>query len=188
MRITLLTLFVLLSTTAVATDAVYRWVDSKGVVHYGAQPPTKDALPANLPEIQTYSPRAGLKALPVVPAETSAKPAPASVKEMRILAPVQDEIFRDPQGAVSVAVAVLPALPAGAGVVFYLDGAAKNAKPSASTSTVFNGIERGEHTVTAAVVDAAGKELMRAPPVTFHSKPPIAAPPVIIHSKPPTAK
>lgn len=188
MRIALLTLFVLFSATAVATDAVYRWVDSKGVIHYGAQPPTKDALPANLPEIQTYSPRAGLKALPVQPLEASAKPAPASVKEVRILTPVQDEIFRDAQGAVGVAVAVLPALPAGAGVVFYLDGTAKNSKPSPATSTVFSGVERGEHSVSAAVVDATGKELMRAPPVTFYSKPPTAPPPAIVQSKPPTAK
>ena len=188
MRIALITLFVLFSTTAVAADAVYRWVDSKGVVHYGAQPPTKDALPANLPEIQTYSPRAGLKATPVAPVETSTKTVPASIKEVRILTPVKDEIFRDAQGAVGVAIAVLPALPAGAGVVFYLDGAAKNAKPSPSTSTVFSGVERGEHTVSAAVVDATGKELMRAPPVTFYSKPPIAPPPPVIQNRPPTGR
>lgn len=191
MRIALITLFALFSTTAVAADAVYRWVDSKGVVHYGAQPPTKDALPANLPEIQTYSHRASSKALPVAPvvsAETSAKPQPASVKEVRILTPVKDEIFRDPQGAVSVAVAVLPALPTGAGVVFYLDGAAKNLKPSAVTSMTFSGVERGEHNVSAAVVDATGKELMRAPPVTFYSKPPTVAPPANTQSRPPAAR
>lgn len=190
MRIALLTFSVLFSATVMATDSVYRWVDSKGVVHYGAQPPTKDALPANLPEIQTYSHRAGNKALPIAPVEASAKPelAAVSVKEVRILTPVQDEVFRDPQGAVGVAVAVLPALPAGAGVVFYLDGAAKNLKPSPTTSTVFNGVERGEHSVTAAVVDATGKELMRTLPVTFHNKPPVVTPPAIVQSKPPKTK
>ena len=175
MRMIIALASVLIATPILAGDPVYRWVDKAGVVHYGGQPPSKDAKPATLPEIQTYSGRAANKALPLSPLDTSVKPAAtAPIKEMRILSPVQDEIFRDLQAGVSVAVAVLPALPTGAGVVFYLDGAAKNAKPSPVTSMTFNGVERGEHTVTAAAVDATGKELMRAPPVTFHAKPPIA--------------
>lgn len=164
---------VLFSVAAPAADGIYRWVDKDGVTHYGAQPPTKDTKPAALPEIQTYSHRASTKTLPVATAEASAKPV-AAVKAVRVLAPVQDEIFRDPQAGINVSIAVLPALPDGAGVIFYLDGVAKNAKPSASSSTTFGSVDRGEHTVTAAVVDANGKELMRAQPVTFHSKPPTA--------------
>ncbi len=174
MRIALASVLVLFCAAASGGDPVYRWVDKNGVVHYGGQPPSKDAKPAALPEIQTYSHRASNKALPVPPLDSSSKPVAVAIKEMRILAPVQDEIFRDPQGVVSVAVAVLPALPVGAGMVFYLDGVPKNAKPSPSTSFTFNGVERGEHTVTAAAVDASGKELMRAAPVSFHSKPPTA--------------
>lgn len=170
MRIAFLLAAALTGLPAWAGDEVYRWVDKDGVVHYGAQPPNKDAKPAALPDIQTYSHRASNKALPVAPVDASAKPF-AGVKELRITAPVQDEIFRDPVAGIGVSVAVVPALPPGTGIVFYLDGAAKNARPSPSTSMVFNAVERGEHTVVAAVVDAAGKELSRSPPVTFHSKP-----------------
>ena len=170
MRIILAFVSVLTATSAIAADQIYRWVDKDGVIHYDAQPPSKDAQPAKLPDIQTYSHRSGNKALPVSPLD-SAK-AVALVKEIRILAPVQDEVFRDPQGIISVSAAVLPALPAGAGVMFYLDGAAKNAKPLASTNTTFTGVERGEHNVIVAVVDASGKELLRSAPVTFHTKPP----------------
>lgn len=148
-------------------------MDKNGVIHFGAQPPTKDAKPAELPQIQTYSHRLGGK-VPLVPSDAAPKPTAAIVKEVRILAPAQDEIFRDPQGAISVAVAVLPALPEGAGVIFYLDGAAKTPKPSPTTSMTFSGVERGEHSVSAAVVDASGKELKRSAPVVFHNKPPIA--------------
>lgn len=156
-----------------AVDTVYRWVDKDGVVHYGARPPSKDAQPASLPEIQTYSHRAGSRAVPVQATDSpSASKGDSAVAEVRILAPVQDEVFRDPQGVVNVTAAVLPTLPDGAGVIFYLDGAAKNAKPLASTSMTFTGVERGEHTVTVAVVDASGKELKRALAVTFHNKPP----------------
>jgi hypothetical protein len=159
--------------SAYAADEVYRWIDKDGVVHYGAQPPNKDLPPAKLPEIQTYSNRLGNKALPIVPAEILAKPPAApSVKEVRILAPVEDEVFRDPQGIISVSAAVLPALPTGAGVQFYLDGAVKNAKPLTTTNMMFTGVERGEHTVVVAVVDALGKEIARSLPITFHNKPP----------------
>lgn len=175
MRTVLAFALLLVSVSAAAADEVYRWVDKDGVIHYGAQPPSKDAKPATLPNIQTYSHRAGNKALPVPPSVTDAKAvANVAVKEVRILAPVQDEIFRDELGAISVSVAVLPALPQGMGLVFYLDGAAKTTRPSSSTSMTFNGVERGEHSVTAAVVDASGAEVKRAAPVTFHSKPPIA--------------
>lgn len=153
---------------ATAADEVYRWTDKDGVVHYGSQPPSKDAKPATLPELQTYQPGSKVPLAVEPPKPAAVQP----IKEVRVLAPVQDEIFRDPAGIVNVSVAVLPALPAGAGVIFYLDGAPKNSKPLPTTSTTFTSVERGEHTVTAAVVDASGKELKRAPPVVFHTKPP----------------
>lgn len=172
MRSLLALILLVTSLAAVAADPVYRWVDKDGVIHYGAQPPSKDAKPAALPEIQTYSSRTTNKPLPVAPQDLASPPAAAAIKQVRILSPVQDEIFRDAQGAVGVSVAVLPALPAGAGVIYYLDGAATNAKPIASTSTTLNGVERGEHSVVAAIVDASGRELIRSQAVTFHSKPP----------------
>lgn len=157
------------SLSALAADEVYRWVDKQGVVHYGAQPPNKDAKPVALPALQTY--KAGSK-VPLPSVAQAPKILASEVKEVRITAPVQDEIFRDPAGLVNVSVAVVPGLPAGAGIVFYLDGSPKNAKPLSTTSTSFTGVERGEHSVSAAVVDATGKELGRAPPITFYTRPP----------------
>lgn len=173
MRILLILTAALIALSAGAADEVYRWVDKDGVIHFGAQPPSKDAKPAELPQIQTYSHRVGNKVLPLSPLDAGTKPASTgTVKEVRILAPVQDEVFRDGLGNVSVSVAVLPAMPVGAGMLFYLDGALKNTKPSPVTSTSFSALERGEHTVSATVVDAAGKELGRATSVTFFCKPP----------------
>lgn len=158
---------------AFAGDPVYRWVDKDGVIHYGSRPPDKDARPASLPNLQTYSPQSGGRLPSILEPAASSKPSPL-IREVRVLSPVQDEIFRDPSSPISVSISVQPGLPEGAGVIFYLDGAAKNARPINGTSMSFGSVNRGEHTVTAAVVDASGKELMRAPPVTFHSKPPIA--------------
>lgn len=164
----------LLVLPVVAGDPVYRWVDKDGVIHYGSKPPDKDAKPATLPNLQTYSPRLGNRPPVAVEPAASTKPGPSIIREVRVLSPVQDEIFRDPSTPISVSISVQPALPEGAGVIFYLNGAAKNARPIYGTSMSFGSVDRGEHTVTAAVVDASGKELMRAPPVTFHAKPPIA--------------
>lgn len=170
MRRRLALVLTVFSLSALAADEVYRWVDKQGVVHYGAQPPNKDAKPIALPALQTY--KAGSKApLPAVGAQAP-KIVATEIKEVRITAPVQDEIFRDAAGLVNVSVAVVPGLPIGAGVVFYLDGAPKNAKPLSATSSSFTGVERGEHSVSAAVVDSTGKELARSAPVTFYTRPP----------------
>lgn len=175
MRIALALCLAVVAASALAVDPIYRWVDNSGVIHYGTQPPSKDSQPATLPQIQTYSHGATNTALPVSPNDLLAKATPsADIKEVRILTPAKDQTFRDAQGVISVSATVLPSLPEGAGVVFYLDGAAKNAKSSVSTSMTLNGVERGEHTVTVAVVDSAGKELKRALPVTFYVMPPTA--------------
>ena len=169
-------LLTLLTTgAAYAKSEVYKWVDKDGVVHYSGDPPSKDAKPATLPELQTYKPSAHKTPISTLDADTSPTcTGGVTVAEVRVTAPQADEIFRDTTGTVPVAATVLPAPPAGVGYVFYLDGARQNPKASATPSYSLSDVERGSHTVAVAVVDAAGKELKRSAPVTFHSKPPSA--------------
>jgi hypothetical protein len=172
---TLLLAGLVLAFSAQAADAVYRWVDKEGVIHYSAQAPSRDSKPVELPALQTYSHKNGPQNAAFAPANAPAAVEPAAIiKEVRITSPVADEVFRDPQGLVPVAVSIVPAIPQDAGLVFYLDGSAKNSKPWVSTNYTLVGVERGEHSVAVALVDSKGKELMRSPPVTFHAKPPIA--------------
>lgn len=169
-------MLLLLSTATQAADAVYRWVDKDGVVHYSAQPPNKDAKPAALPPLQTYSHKSGPQNLPdgAALAQSAAPTTPeaAPPPELRITGPAPDEVFRDPQGLVPVAVSVKPFMPMEGGLVFYLDGSAQNSKPWASTSYTLVGVERGEHRVAVALVDRQGKEVTRSAAITFYAKPP----------------
>lgn len=170
MRQIALLLIALATLPAQAKDEIYRWVDKDGVIHYGARPPAKDAKPAALPELQIYKPSAS-----AAKAQSAAAPPPvAEALELRITAPVADETFRDADGLIPVNALLTPALPAGGGYVFYLDGVSQNPKPWSSSTYVLTGVERGEHTVSVAVVDKTGRELKRSAAVSFHSKPPSA--------------
>lgn len=164
-----------------AKDDVYRWVDADGVIHYGSKPPTKDAKPAELPQLQTYKP--GTSSSPGSYSSAQSLPVPRSAPaaavpmNLRITAPVEGETFRDPQGIVTVTVAVEPEAPPDVLFRFFLDGVVQNKKPWAAPSYTFTEVERGEHTISVALVDADGAELKRTAPVRIYQMPPTAPPP-----------
>ena len=168
--LTVLLLLPLLGLTTASAE-VYRWKDAKGVTQYGDKPPSDQVKPVELPPLQTYSP-------PPVPS-TSQKPAASAEKPaengkpppIRITSPAQDETIRDAGRQLSVSVDV--ALRQGQGLLYFLDGVQQNKAATVSTAYLFEALERGEHSITAAVVTADGKELIRAAPVTIHIKPPI---------------
>jgi hypothetical protein len=158
------------SLTVAAKSEIYRWVDAKGVVHYSDKPVDKDAKPADLPPIQTMrSSQLGT----ALASEGSVKAEEESVvvKSVRITAPASEEMIRDADGVVPVAVEVQPALPKGAGFIFLLDGKAQNNKIWGSASFSLAGVERGEHKLSVNVVDKAGKVLKSSPSVTFFMQP-----------------
>lgn len=170
-----LALLLLVQPPLAAKDEIYRWVDANGVIHYGSQPPSKDAKPATLPEIQTYrSGRPPLVNAPAASATAAAATAPVADYQLRITAPVADETFRDPQGLVPVSLVLSPALPDGGGYVYYLDGLAQNKKPWQAASYTLTEVERGEHRLSAAVVDKDGRELVRSGAVRIYQMPPVA--------------
>lgn len=165
----------LLATPLAAKDEIYRWVDADGVIHYGSQPPSKDAKPVALPDLQTYrSGRPPLVAPPVSDKPTAPMAGAKQEVSLRITSPVEDETFRDPQGLVPISLVVSPALPEGAGYIYYLDGIAQNKKPWLAAGYMLTEVERGEHRLSAAVVDKDGRELARSGAVRIYQMPPIA--------------
>lgn len=168
MRILIALTLACLSSAAVAD--VYRWTDDKGVVHYSDKPQAPNDKPAELPHLQTYNHAAnppGFAPAPSAPAQ--AKPA-AGGGDFTITSPAQDETIRDPEGKFTVTVSAN--LQPGQGVVYYLDGTAENTDPTPSTAFLYARVDRGEHTVTAALIGADGAELARTPAVTVHLKQP----------------
>jgi hypothetical protein len=160
-----------LSAAAAAAD-VYRWTDDKGVVHYSDKPQSPADKPVALPDLQTYN----HKANPPASAPLADAPVAAAKAEgggpFVITSPAPDETIRDADGKFTVTVAAT--LKEGQGIVYYLDGAAENQEPTPSTAFLYARVERGEHSVSAALVDAGGKELEHTAPVTVHVKPPTA--------------
>ncbi|HZR36310.1 MAG TPA: DUF4124 domain-containing protein [Nevskia sp.] len=174
MRILIAVTLACLSSAAVAGD-VYRWTDDKGVVHYSDKPQAPSDKPAELPHLQTYSHSASPP-----PSAPLADTAPAPKAEgggggggsFSIASPAQDETIRDAEGKFTVTVS--GSLQPGEGVIYYLDGTAENKEPTPSTAFLYARVDRGEHSVSAALIGADGRELERTAAVTIHVKPPTA--------------
>ena len=168
-----LVLGVTLAAPAGATE-VYRHVDKDGVVHYSDQPPTKGAKPVVLPPIQVVGPVGGRPAAGSAPAAAPLEPdltgsAPLSVS---IMSPTPDQTLRGDDRLLPVSVRMNQPLPAGHGLLYLLDGSAQNPEPTRALNFTLTGVERGEHMVAVATVDASGKEVARTAPVIVHIKPP----------------
>ena len=151
-----------------AAGDVYRWVDSSGVVHYSDKPLAPNDKPAVLPHLQTYAPGASPPAS--APVISTSGTASAAASAITIASPEQDETIRDAEGKFTVTVNANPQ--PGEGLIFYLDGTAQNQQPTPSSAFLYSGVERGDHSVSAALVGSNGQELVRTEAVTIHMKPP----------------
>lgn len=150
-------------------DQVYKWVDKDGVVHYSSQPPADGAKPAKLPPLQTYK---GGTAPKLEKFDKASPKGNAAYAQIQIVAPSHDETFRGGERVVPVGVMVTPALEPSQRLIYLLDGTPAS-QPTTDTSFALTGVDRGTHTVTVSLVDAAGNELASSGVVTFHVKPPI---------------
>lgn len=158
---------VLLCLSASAAAAVYKSVLPDGTVVYSDRPPTDDATPAELPEIQF---------IPAPPPPAVTEPAPAPDKTLKknyyqrveITSPAQDGTVRDNTGTVVVEIATEPGLLLRAGhyITVYLDG--KLVAEETGTQATLHNIDRGTHTLNASVNSKQGESLITSPSVTFH--------------------
>ncbi len=145
--------------------AVYKSVDSEGHVVYTDEP-GGDAKPVKLPPLSTV-PAPTYKSSTQSSADTEQSTS-TNYQQISIVSPTQDETLRDNTGAVPVNVVLQPALNSVAGhrYRYYLDGQAQG-KPTESGQISFANLDRGSHSVEAAVVDNAGRELIRSGSVQF---------------------
>lgn len=166
MRAFILTILLL---SCSARAEVYRWVDEKGVIHYGDKPPKEGLAPVDLPPLQTYSPSATRAAA----ARNEPSPSPSAPPQgsIRIVSPADGDTIRAAGGSISMMVEA--ELQQGQGLAFFLDGVQQNKAPTPSSAWLFENIERGEHQLGAAIVGASGRVLVTAAPVTVHVKPPM---------------
>ena len=163
-----------------ATGEIYKWVDDKGVVHYGDQPPRPGARPLkDLPGLTTYTP-------PPVQPSASHEPKPAAVAPrqlpealarqlqsaagydtLKIISPEEQGTVRSSPGVVPIFVALDPPLRKGDYFKVVLDG---KPWPGRFHSTVIRlqNVDRGAHTVAVGVYGADGRRLLQTSPRTFY--------------------
>lgn len=171
----LILLAVLFAPLATA-DEVYKWKDAKGVIHYTDKPPTPTSKPHRLPELQTFG--------DIPPEQTAARkagirgplPFGGSGPKVKILSPAADATLTGSDGKFTVMVDVV--LAEGQTLNYYLDGELLNPAPTPSTAFLYERVEKGDHLLSAAVVDVGGKEVSRSEPIIVHVNPlPTSEPP-----------
>ncbi|HEC19508.1 MAG TPA: DUF4124 domain-containing protein [Gammaproteobacteria bacterium] len=159
MRLFLILLILLIGN---ASAEVYKRVNPDGSVEFSDVPGKQDDKPVPLRPMSTFTP-------PPVPPPTSTPQTPstqAKYTELRITSPANEASIRENSGTLKVSVAVKPGLQSGHRLVLLLDGAAK-AESTTGDFTLKN-VDRGEHTLSAQVVDAQGKVLISAPSVSIY--------------------
>ena len=81
--------------------------------------------------------------------------------------PKNEETIHDNTGKVVVSIAIEGGLPEQSAIRVLLDGQPYGAARTGASFTL-EGVERGEHTLQAQVVDAAGKTILSSDTVTFY--------------------
>jgi len=162
-RLAAVFLGLLVVSSMVAADPLYKWVDAQGNVHYSDKP-QPGAKKIALPKASTFTPPAaamppsGSDARRRPDSSDSNQPAEAGYTGISISTPAnQDTVWNT--DTVTVSVAVAPGLESGDSVTITLDGHTQTVQ---GTSATFSGLDRGPHTVTAEVGG------IKANPVTFY--------------------
>lgn len=146
-----------------ATAAIYKWTDADGRVHF-ADRPVPGAEEIRTGPLTTYP-----APPPPTPARTTAQPPQAgpAYSEFRISSPANDATIRDNTGSVAVQLSIEPGLRPGHAIQLLLDGRALEEPLTTTTFTLAN-LDRGTHTLQAAIVDGNGAIITRTGTTTVH--------------------
>jgi hypothetical protein len=155
---------------------IYKWVDEKGIHFSDEAPPGIDAekVIVKPPNISTpsHSAPASHPSTPSADEDPEGKHFKAQktkrYAELKITHPNNDQALRENNGKISITCSLSPTLQSSAGhqVRFILDG--QPFSVVSSCSTTIEEIDRGSHQVSAEVIDAQGRVLLRSNTNTFH--------------------
>jgi hypothetical protein len=161
MRILLLMTGLLMASAASAD--VYRSVDESGNVIF-TDKPSPDAEKIDIAPVQTITTDPAQQQFEYTPPARKQTESISPYNKVEITSPEHDTALRENVGDVSVSVTVDPGLISGHKVVLYMDG---NVVAEGSGQFNLTNIDRGTHTLIAAIQSNDGRELIRSAPVTF---------------------
>jgi hypothetical protein len=171
--------------TAAGSPPTYRWVDADGV-HYSDQP-HPGAQQITLAQTQTYSSTqadsssasSNSAARPSRPARESREGGDFRYDSCAVIQPAQDQMLIDVDSA-NIAVQVQPPKRSSDRVVLSLDGQSIEPKSDDQQEFLVSPIDRGTHTVAAAVRSTDGKTLCQSAALTFHVRQPTVRKPATL--------
>ncbi|HTW75469.1 MAG TPA: DUF4124 domain-containing protein [Steroidobacteraceae bacterium] len=140
----------------------YRWVDAQGVVHY-SDTPQPGAQKVEIAPAQTFQSAPA----PAGDGNGPPGPAPGAYADCAIVQPQSQQSFYAPD-SVPVTVQLAPQLRPGDRVRVSVDGQPVTATDDSGTNFQVDSPYRGQHTLTATVVDPAGMTVCTAKPVIFY--------------------
>ena len=176
MKTRVLLLGCLLASSAQAQDAkreLWTWKDANGVTQYSDRP-VPGATKVALTGVAAAPAPAAAPAAPATAAAPAGRPAAATAVEYRSLEiwqPENGESFFGADATVNVRMRSEPELAKGDRLLLYLDGKLVEGANNSYEHTLTS-LERGAHSVSAVILDAAGKEKIRSAPRVFHIKQP----------------
>ncbi len=141
---------------------VYKWVDAHGVIHYSDHP-HPNATKLRIEGAQTYAPPPPMPAdLNAAPPSASASSAPA-YSSCRIAQPHDQQMLMNAYHATAIVRTDPPLLP-GNRIQLYFDGRRMPGDGPAFTFPVY----RGQHSVSAVVLNRFGQIVCETSTVTFY--------------------
>ena len=154
---------VLLLLAGTAHADVYKTITPSGEVIY-SDVRTSGARQMNVPEPQTYTPAP----LPVavIPQPDAEEDKTGPYETFVIDSPVNEETIRNNLGNIEILVTLEPELNARDGhrIVYYMNDKAQGRKTVDMEKTLVN-VDRGEHLLSAAVLDRSGEVVISTAPV-----------------------
>lgn len=162
-----LILLTLTACSALGAAEMWRWVDSDGVVHF-ADRAVPGAEKFTLQSTQKPSaPAAGT----APPARTAVRPADFRYTSCAITSPGQDEVFNN-VNAVIASIELLPGQRPGDRVLMNLNGRRVANWPEAALGFTLTELYRGTYSLSAQILDEAGKTMCTSAQVSFHIRQP----------------
>jgi len=154
-------LLILLSTVSQA--ALYKSIDANGSVTYSDQPNLKTDQPLILPSENV------IQSIPSTPTKTTSKTPTATsnnYKTLTIINPKNESSLRSNNGNISLTLQLEPALQTQHQLRILLDG--NEVRLSTSLQVTLINVARGQHSLSAQVIDTDNHVLIKSPIQTIY--------------------
>lgn len=153
-----------------AERTIYRTTDANGRAVFTDVPPRNgdeaQTITVEVDDANTYA--ATSSRTPYEGRQSSENTSAANpYSSLAIVSPSDDESIRNNAGNVSIQAEVFPELRRGHQLRLVMDGALTEVIPDGTTFALGN-VDRGSHSVAAAVVDRSGTIVTQSPSITFN--------------------